>query len=165
MMRTAMAIALLSAMIGAAGADTVVLARDGQPAATIVLQAGAEVKVKQAALDLQKYVRQICGVTLPVVEDGRQVDGSGLYIGNCEPSADEDLPAADLNPESYAIRAREGDLYFAARWPTPVCFAVYSFIEDDLGVRWFAPGNLWEWVPQGNQGELTVDVESRVVAP
>lgn len=165
MMRTAMAIALLSAMIGAAGADTVVLARDGQPAATIVLQAGADVKVKQAALDLQKYVRQICGVTLPVVEDGRQVDGSGLYIGNCEPSADEDLPAADLNPESYAIRAREGDLYFAARWPTPVCFAVYSFIEDDLGVRWFAPGNLWEWVPQGNQGELTVDVESRVVAP
>jgi len=54
---------------------------------------------------------------------------------------------------------------FEGRWPTPTCFAVYSFIEDDLGVRWFAPGDLWEYVPRGKRGELVVSVEERVKVP
>ena len=40
-----------------------------------------------------------------------------------------------------------------------------SSIEHELGVRWFAPGELWEYLPPCIDGELTVQVEDRVVVP
>jgi hypothetical protein len=148
-----------------ASAEPITLARDGRAAATIVLPANAEPVLEGGALDLQHYVRAICGVELPITRDGRGVEGVGLYMGHCEPSLESDLPDPGLNPETYAIRVRDGSVYFAGRWPTPVRFAVTSFIEDTLGVRWFAPGELWESVPVGAPGELTVDVAEVVKVP
>ncbi len=164
-MRAALVALLLVANVIPASADTVVLAKDGQPAATIVVAEGAEAKVMGGAEDLQRYVEAICGVELPIRTDGQAVEGTGLYIGECEPTTEADMPEDGLNPETYAIRVRDGNIYFTGRWPTPVRFAVVSFIEDDLGVGWFAPGDLWEDVPEGTDGELSVGVTSRVVVP
>jgi len=87
-------------------------------------------------------------------------------VGKTETALESDFPDAALNPESYAIRMRGDDIYFAARYPTAVTFAVHSFIEDSLGVRWFAPGDDWEYVPQlANKSTFTVDVESVVKSP
>lgn len=142
----------------AARAERIVLAAGGKPAATIVTPAKAEARVAAAAADLQRYIERICGVKLPIRPDGKRVEGTGLYVGRCEPTTDADLPGATRNPETYAIRVREGSLFFIGRWPTPAAFAVASFLEDNLGVRWFAPGELWEYVPQGTPGELAVQV-------
>lgn len=144
---------------------SVVLARDGQPRASIVLPAEAAEPLRTAARDLQAYVRAICGVELPVLDDGRTVEGCGLYIGACGPAQPSDLPDATANPETAALRVRDGNILFAGRWPTPTAFAVYSFLEDTLGVRWFAPGRLWEHVPKGTPGVLTVEVAERVMVP
>ncbi|MDH7568597.1 MAG: DUF4838 domain-containing protein [Armatimonadota bacterium] len=146
-------------------AERVVLARDGRPAATIVTPASAPQQITWAAQQLQRAVALICGVELPIRSDGQKADGAGLYVGTCAPSRVEDLPPAGANPESYAIRARNGSLFFAGRYPTPVAFAVVSFLEHDLGVRWFAPGDLWEYVPRGRRGQLVVNVRSRVKIP
>lgn len=145
--------------------ERITLVTGGEPAATLVIPADAPGPIEQAAEDLQRYVQAISGVQLPLHRDGKPVAGTGLYIGNCDASLRSDLPAADLNPESYAIRVRAGDLYFTGRGPTPAGFAVHDFIERDLGVRWFAPGELWEHVPSGTPGELQVQVTSRVVEP
>ncbi|MBM4047140.1 MAG: DUF4838 domain-containing protein [Planctomycetes bacterium] len=146
-------------------AEPIPLARGGQPAATIVLPDKPHERLKLAADELQGYVRKVCGVELPVRADGKRVSGAGLYIGPCEPSLPSDLPAATLNPETYAIRVREGNVFFAGRHPTPTYFAVASFIEDALGVRWFAPGDTWEYVPTGKPGELTVEAREIVKTP
>ncbi len=141
------------------------LARDGRPTATIVLPADAPERAQAAARDLQHYIEAICGVQLPIRTDGRAVKGTGLYIGHCQLTRDSDLPKAGMNPESYSIVVRDGSVFFTGRHPTPTYFAVASFIEEDLGVRWFVPGALWEYVPQGTKGELRVDVKSRVSVP
>ena len=146
-------------------ATDIVLVKGGKARATVVIPAKAHAREKLAAKELRRYVQAICGVELPLKEDGQAAPGTGLYIGTCAVSQDGDLPKADLNPESYAIRARDGNLFFTGRHPTPIYFAVVSFIEQDLGVRWFAPGDLWEHVPKGKAGELTVTVSSRVVLP
>jgi hypothetical protein len=146
-------------------AEPISLARDGKPTATIVLPAQADPKLAGGALDLQHYVKAICGVELPTNRDGARVEGVGLYIGQCEPTKEADLPEAGPNPESFAIRVRDGSVFFTGRWPTPVRFAVDSFIEDCLGVRWFAPGELWEYVPAGKPGELTVQVRDVAGVP
>ncbi|MCP4639508.1 MAG: DUF4838 domain-containing protein, partial [bacterium] len=75
------------------------------------------------------------------------------------------LPPADANPETYAIHVKNGSLFLTGNHPPATAFAVVSCIEDDLGVRWFAPGDLWEYVPEGTAGKLVLDVRSRVVTP
>lgn len=172
MLKPKHSLALLLALTGAFtasfdihAASKVTLAAAGQPRATIVLPAKAPARLRTAALDLQKYIRLSCGVELPLREDGAVVPGTGLYIGDCGPAAPTDKPGADLNPESFAIRVRDGNILFNANYPTPTAFAVYTFLEDELGVRWFAPGDLWEDVPIAGQGELTVEVTDRVVVP
>lgn len=158
-------ILMAAGAVVAAHAGRITLARGGQPVATLVIPANANDKEKLAAADLQHYVKAICGVELPLQTDGKAVAGTGLYIGKCEPTQDSDLPGKDLNPETYALHVRAGGVFFSGRYPTPTVFAVASFLEDNLGVRWFAPGEEWEYVPTGKPGELTVDVKSVVSVP
>jgi len=149
----------------AARGEQIVLARGGRPAATIVTPADPHPRLRRAAEELQEYVARICGVRLPVRHDGERVEGTGLYIGRCQLTGPADLPGEELNPETYAIRLRQGNVLFTGRWPTPTYFAVVSFIEQNLGVRWFAPGRLWEYVPEGEPGELVVEVSDVVKEP
>ena len=158
-------LAIVCCLNSSARAERIVLATASKAAATIVVPENPDAHARAAATDLQHYVERICGVKLPLRQDGKTVDGTGLYIGGCEPTTEADLPAADLNPETYAIRVREGNVFFTGRWPTPTQFAVVSFIEDNLGVRWFAPGELWEYVPQGKPGEWAVEVADVVKVP
>ncbi len=157
--------AILTLACASAAAETITLARDGGPAATIVIAANAPERLSIAARELQHYVKALCGVELPIRTDGRRVGGTGLYIGRCEPGREDDPPGPTLNPEAYAIRVRDGNVLFAGRHPTPIFFAVASFIEGSLGVRWFAPGQKWEYIPSGTPGRLQVDVKEVVKAP
>jgi len=149
---------LICLTVVTAFAGPVVLAKAGKPAATIVIPKEANSREILAARELRHYVEAICGVELPLNEDAKKVAGTGFYIGGCEPTTEADFPAEDLNPETYAIRVREGSVFFTGRHPTPTYFAVISFIEDALGVRWFAPGEEWEHVPDGQAAEEVVKV-------
>lgn len=164
MNKTLWTLVLVMAIVPAHAAK-VVLAAKGQPLATIVIPAQANDREKLAAAELQHYVKAICGVDLPLRADGKAVAGTGLYIGKCAPTQAGDLPGVNLNPESYAIHVRAGSLFFTGRYPTPTYFAVSSFIEDSLGVRWFAPGEAWEYIPSGKAGELAVRVKDTVSVP
>jgi hypothetical protein len=148
-----------------AHAEPLQLAQNGKPNATIVLQKDAPKIMQIAAADLQKYIQKISGVELPLKTDGKDAPGITLNIGKTDSAKNGDLPDAKLNPETYAIRLRGDDVYFAANYPTPTAFAVYSFLQNNLGVRWFAPGEDWEWVPRSTPGALKVDAKSVVKTP
>jgi len=150
----------------AANAAPLTLVKNGQPNATIVMQADAPAPVKAAATDFQKYLAKISGVTLPLKTDGKDVSGITLNVGKTASTQKSDMPDTKLNPETYAISQRNDDVYFEGNYPSPIAFAVYSFLQDQLGVRWFAPGDDWEYVPQNaNKSTFTVDVKSVVSVP
>ncbi len=160
------AVLMLAIAMGSfARADMVSLVEGGQATATIVIQKDADALVRVAAEHVRQYVQAICGVELPLKDTGERVSGTGIYVGQCNATEESDLPSADANPETYAIRVRDGNLYLTGRHVAATAFAAMSFIEDNLGVRWYAPGRLWEYVPQGTPGALKVDVTSRVVTP
>ena len=150
---------------GFAWADVVTLAEGGRPTTTIVVRKGAGDLVRAAAEDVRRYVRAVCGVELPLNDTGERVSGAAIYVGPCDGSEPSDLPDAGTNPETYAVRVRDGNLFLLGRYDPATAFAAESFLEDDLGVRWYAPGELWEYIPEKTQGALTVDVKSRVVTP
>ena len=69
--------------------ETVVLVRDGKPAATIVVarrdghpsdRAGDE-QLRKAAEELALYIRRLSGVEIPIRMDGARIDGAGLILG------------------------------------------------------------------------------------
>jgi len=148
-----------------AAAETLTLAAGGKPATTIVVPAEADEHVQAAASELQQYVVKLVGVELPVVADDAELNTPAIFVGPCRQVQGGDLPPADANIESYAIRVRDGSLILVGRQWYGTEFAVYSFLEDDLGIRWFVPGPLGEHIPEREQGELTVEVSSRVVEP
>lgn len=157
---------LLVLILTFAHAKPLALVKDGKPNATIVLQAKAPQPVATAAQDLQKCIQRITGVTLPLVNDGQPTDGITLHVGKTAATLATDLPSAKLNPESYSIKVRGNAIYFNGRYPSPTAFAVYSFLQDQLGVRWFAPGDDWEYVPLNKTpGNFVVDAKSIVSVP
>jgi len=149
-----------------AQAGPLTLVKNNQPNATIVLAANATAPMQEAAADLQKYIQKISGVQLPLKTDGKDVAGITLNVGKTASTQNSDLPDAKLNPETYAIHQRNDDIYFEGNYPSPTAFAVYSFLQDQLGVRWFAPGDDWEYVPSNaNKSTFTVNVKDVVSVP
>jgi len=156
----------LAGCSAASDAGPLTLVKNGQPNATIVMQANAPAPIKSAATDLQKYLAKISGVTLPLKTDGKDILGITLNVGKTATTLSSDLPDSKLNPETYAITQRNDDVYFEGNYPSPTAFAVYSFLQDQLGVRWFAPGDDWEYVPQNtNKSTFTINVKNVVSVP
>jgi hypothetical protein len=159
-------LALLSlTACGQAWAQKLTLIQNGRPNATIVVQADAPERVQTAATELQEYIQKVSGVRLPLKNDGIAAEGVNLHVGKTAAAREGDLPVPSLNSESYAITMRDGNLFLAGHYPAPTAFAVYSFIEKYLGVRWFAPGEAWEYVPRNNSNTLTLDVKAEVSVP
>jgi hypothetical protein len=145
-------------------AETLTLVAGDDPAVTIV-RSDDDAAAVAAADKLQAHIVKLVGVELPATSDAAAPDGPVIFVGECAQTVDADLPPEDAGPEAYAVRVRDGNLILTGRKPWAVEFAVYSFLEDELGIRWFVPGPLGEHIPAHEQGELVVDVTPRVVTP
>lgn len=148
----------------------VVLARDGRPAATIVVSAGAGPLQRRPAMDLRRYLRHITGARLPLRDDAEDVAGSLVLVGESRFTRDMGLPGAPLEGDAFIIRAAPGRLVlmgndavmagnesFAFRpglSKSGTANAVNAFLHDHCGVRWFMPGELGEVVPRQEMLEV-----------
>ena len=65
--------------------NAVKIAADGQARARIVVPAGATATEQFAARELQDYLLQICGATLPIEPEGSDGKGPRLLIGATSP--------------------------------------------------------------------------------
>ncbi len=149
---------------------TVVLVEAGEPVATVVVPEDADSDLIRAAREIAASSEKLCGVPLPVRNDGAAVEGTAVYLGQCEPSLPADLPQIpgrllSERREAFALRVRDGSIFLAGRTPASVRYAALAFVEQHMGIRWFAPGELWEHVPEGQQGELSVHVADTTVIP
>ncbi len=107
-----------------------------EPKYTVVLPEHAARVTGIAARELADYLRQATGIdvaisssNLPNGDNARHI----LYLKE-EPNGD-DLPA---NPQGYAIETEKGRTSIRARSPHGVLYGVYDFLENDVGIRWYA---------------------------
>jgi hypothetical protein len=141
------------------------LARDGKPAATIVI-AGEPTRVAQfAAYELQWHVRAISGAELPIVRDDAPAEGTRILVGASSATAGLGLGDRDFGAQEYLVRCFPDTLVLMGRdhedrgvvtyeaipapeavatWPgiwdeQGTLYAVYDFLERSCGVRWFNP--------------------------
>ncbi len=142
------------------------LVNNHQGNAVIILPAKAILTEKFAADELQYHIERATGAKLPI-----QLEGSGgddgkyrIYLGNTEAARNAGLGTDDFVPSGYIIKTEDNRLFllgkdrvrrnigshFAADWQGTL-FAVYDFLENELGVHWLWPGQLGEVIPKRNE--------------
>jgi len=126
------------------------LVRDGEPAGCIVVPAGASDHERTAATELQAYLARMSGAELPVIGEGEPTEGYPAYVGRTEFARAGGLldRAAGLGEEGLLMHAGEDGLALLGGSDLGTYYAVYAFLEEKLGVRWFNPDPLGEVVPE-----------------
>lgn len=153
---------------GLLAADEFVWVAPGREPAPIMVAADAQLRTRAAAQELADYVEKLSG-RRPKLIDGvpQPLPESAVWVG-FQPALKELFPQVDFefrHPEETLIIVGAKHLVIAGRdrWdPNQLTAetkigrvegvqqeygtvnAVYSFLQDQLGVRWFWPGELGE---------------------
>ena len=164
----------------AAPAVALTLARDGAPAATIVIAKQPTRAAQFAACELQWHLKQITGGEFSIVHDDQPVQGLRILVGDSQPVRDLQVRPDQLNKQEYLIRFTPQTLVLVGRdkedrgtvqytatpdqqaldtWPgiwdeQGTMYAVYDFLERHCNVRWFTPTEAGTDCPR--QATLTV---------
>jgi len=161
-----LAILLLAASAAVATArPALVLVRDGEPCATIVVGSEPRRAAQFAAYELQWHLEQITGAKVPIVSEDDPASGVRICVGEGAATQRLGLRQRDLGQQEYAIRFLPQALVLTGRddddrgkveyaqWPSPeaiatwpdmwkplgTMYAVYDFLERCCNVRWFNP--------------------------
>lgn len=122
------------------------ISKNGKAAANIVIADNANKEVVFAATELRDYIKRISGAELRILKE-KAVTGKNIYVGKSNTVAALKVSAEGLEKEGFIIQTVKGNLVLLGHDDAGTQFAVYTFLEDYLGVRWLWPGKLGEVVP------------------
>ena len=121
--------------------DLFTIVEKGKSACVIVTPDSASEPEKYAASELQANLEKMSGARLEIASETQATGSCKLLIGNTKQGGgivgDEEL--SKLGDDGFVIRAADGALALRGASGRAVLYAVYSMLEDDLGVRWYAP--------------------------
>lgn len=142
MMAGAVLLALVALARDASAASGVALVKDGAAVAEVVVPADATKVESFAASELVKFVERATGVRLRVSK-AREKGRPAVLIGRAAGVGDA------LAPNEARVAAKDGALLLVGgdgpgdpkkmTTPAGTLFAVYDFLERELGVRWLWP--------------------------
>ncbi|HEX9971405.1 MAG TPA: DUF4838 domain-containing protein [bacterium] len=136
-------------MGGCAGkSSNIVIVENGLPKAVIVLNSGATEAERFAALEMQTYLRKISGAEIPIKIDSVKLHENQILVGQSRLTKEWGINTEELGREGFRIKTKDNNLVLVGRDDAGTQFAVYTFLEKYLGVRWFWPGELGEIVPK-----------------
>jgi hypothetical protein len=164
-------------------APGVTLVKEGRAQAVLVLGAeAAQVPVEQkkrtrkeavpspaaqerlAAQEIQEHIRRMSGATLEIVTAGEELRGRlPIYLGMAaEASLEEAIRAKGRDPSAFALMVGPDRISIRGLSAEGTLFGAYELLEQ-LGVRWFMPGELGLVVPQAKT--VTVKVQQTMAVP
>ena len=124
--------------------------KNGKVCSRIVLPLGVSEIETFAAEELQRYVKSISGKKIPFVQK------PSSKVANIHLFCDPEL--ADEKEDTFEIQIAADSIYLKGQNPRGVLYATYSFLEEELGVGFLAPGVENEWIPSAN----TISLEHRM---
>jgi hypothetical protein len=121
--------------------ESLLLARNGKSAYRIVIAEKASPSVLHGAEELQTFLNEITGATLPIVSDREPLAEKEILLGNSAHVAQAGISMdfASLGLEGYHLKTEGKRLLIAGGSVRGALYGVYGFLEDHLGCRWFAP--------------------------
>lgn len=182
----ALAVSLLLCLQTATGAGSeVVVINDGEPGVIIVVPdqfakasqlpasrlTHESVSVALAAVELADYLGKAGGKRPSLFAESapEAQQGNRIFVGLCQ--ATIPVVTDPLLPEELLVLTRGSDLHLVGGDLAPAerpchgtLYAVYDFLEKEVGVRWLFPGEHGEVVPQ-HRRLLLSDLNRRYQPP
>lgn len=94
-----------------------------------------------AAEELRGYINTATGVALKVSDDSAPAGTHEILIGETNRDRDSVIVKRQaLNSEGYMLYAEEGRLYISGASERGTLYGVYSFLEDQVGWRFYTAG-------------------------
>lgn len=125
----------------AGSADSITLAKDGKTDYCIVVADRAIAPERTAARELQSYLKQITGADFPMKAES-QVSASDPHILVGQTARARKLAVGvdwkSLGYDGIVIRTVGSTLILSGGQPRGALYAVYSFLEDTIGCRWWS---------------------------
>ena len=153
-------ILLTGALGGAMGANIangLTIAEDGRAAAVVVVHHDAGPAVRYAAEELSAFLEKVTGAGFKIVKE-KQEGIANLLVGpGAAKFADREFTTADLGTDGIIIHTVDNCLILAGGDPRGTLYAVYTFLEDHVGCRWWtASASFVPSKPQLRSGDLDV---------
>jgi hypothetical protein len=119
----------------------VVLVRNGQTRARIILSHSASESEQWAARDLADHLKQISGANMDIVTGGDRISPTAIILGDGQAarSLGVTMNADELGPDGYVIKIVGDRLVIAGGRRRGTMYGVYTLLES-LGCRWWYPG-------------------------
>ena len=115
------------------------ISSNGVANASVVVDAGAGVSDSFAATELSSFLGQVTGGSFPV-RNSIQAGGPNLLVGPAAAQlADPGFTTAGLGEEGIVIRRAGNHMILAGAGTRGTLYAVYTFLEDQVGVHWWEP--------------------------
>ncbi len=112
------------------------LAQRGETDYVIVIPAAPTTQDQKAAEDLAHWLSQITGAEFPTVSDAEAPRATEISVGRTA-RLPAGLAALDLGNEGYAVGVTDKRLFLVGGKQRGAINAVYAFLEEDLGCRWY----------------------------
>lgn len=131
---------------------------EGRTAWKVCLASQADPATLYAAQELTNALKKISGCDFNVQAGGPVPAAHAIVIGDLgdpEVAAHaNELQLSQSDVEQTAVRTLDGRLYLAGNQPRGALYAVYSFLQRELGVRWLWPGPDGEFMPARERWDL-----------
>lgn len=143
-------ISLLLALLSTLAVDTSpahaqaapALARDGRTTYVIAVAGDAIPAEEKAARELAEYLRQITGATFATRPEAQVPATAPQILVGAGARVKQLLPGQDwaaLGADSVVLKTVGRNLVLAGGRPRGTLYAVYQFLEEQAGVRWWTP--------------------------
>ncbi len=132
-------ILLLSCLLSwQAALQSAELAKDGTTAWKIVLPDDPSIVEQTAARELSEHLKQVTGADFPTASEKDVPAGatSLIFVGSTAKA-----PEKEYRFDEILIRMDGGNLVLAGHEKRGCLYAVYSFLQDVVGVRWWTPND------------------------
>jgi len=130
---------LLLALQEQTGHAEALIARAGRPISRIVIPVATTPVELSAARELQEHLAKVTGAAFAIESEAVSKSGPRLLVGNTA-AARALLPDFDPKATAYdgiVLKTFGDDLILTGHPQRGALYAVYSFLEDSVGVRWW----------------------------
>ena len=143
----------------------VTLVREGKAVSVIVTNGRPREAQTEAATELQEHLRIMTGATIPIVRENDFTPSGGtalILVGPGNLAKQHGVNTKGLEPETFIVKTQGKTLILAgedggggknARMGT--LWAVYDFLQDQLGCRWLWPGEIGRVIPRRRTVEIS----------
>lgn len=119
-------------------AKTYVLFNSGKTNYVILVSSDASISEKYAASELQYWLKEISGVTFPIVNNLQSAKGKKIIIGYFPTIMESfSLQRPDDEDQGFVYGNNGDDIYIVGGKKLGTLYGVYSFLENEFSCRWY----------------------------